>query len=92
MSDRSLTLLALHLDDAAIQIGPKRIDRSTPDAGDTAPDDTGGEEPTERGGARPVATLVSVIVVILAIVAILRRVGGPAESDGIDLEDAASED
>jgi len=87
MSDRSLTLLALHLEDASVQIGPKRIDRS---AGGEATDQSDQEPDGETAAGRsvsPIVTLVSVIVVLASVAAILGRVRGPDAADGIELED-----
>jgi hypothetical protein len=93
MSDRSLTLLAIHLEDAHVQIGPKRIDRSNADsAEDTTDEEPAGE--TDRGGsARPIPILLSIVVVLATLVAIVTRVRGPAEDDqSIDLESEAGDD
>jgi hypothetical protein len=91
MSDRSLTLLELHLDGANVQIGPKRIVRSKTSDAKEYPEDPDEETPASRG-ATPVGALVSVVVVLLAIVAIVGRARQSAARDsGLELEDEAEE-
>jgi hypothetical protein len=92
MSDRSLTLLALHLQDASIQIGPKRIDRSSSDdESDESPAEPSADESTGGQSASPIAAFVALIVVLVTIAAIVGRVRGSV-ADEIELEDEQSGD
>jgi len=72
MSDRSLTLLALHLEDARIQIGPLGVGRSgSTDAEAGGPNEPATEPPGE--GATPVGVVLALVVTLLAILALRRR-------------------
>jgi hypothetical protein len=92
MSDRSLTLLAIHFDDTELQIGPKRIgtsDTADPADADTDghPDSTAATAPAEDGNtAGPLAVLVAVVLAVLAIAALLGRArsGSTAVDTAVD--------
>jgi hypothetical protein len=88
MSDRSLTLFALHLEDASIQIGPKRIDRSSGGDADRSDAESPADETASGGGANPLAVLAAVVLVLVTVAGILGRIrGSTADREGIELED-----
>ncbi|WP_418282034.1 hypothetical protein [Halorubrum sp. DTA98] len=92
MSDRSLTLLEIHLGDARIQLGSKTLDVSSDDEAAEPPDSDVDEDESEHAGSsrsgRTIGAGLLVVLVVVALAAIAWKVLGETDLDAADELDA----